>query len=379
MKPRFLLPLLLTATLHTSAQQITFQKTYGGIYGGVGNSVQQTFDGGYIIVGNVWNLSVGYTDVYLIKTNTNGDTLWTKTYGGSNSDYGYSVQQTTDSGYIVVGFSGSFSAGGDGDVYLIKTDVNGDTLWTKTYGGINNDDAFSVHQTNDGGYVIAGSIYILGLGKWNVFLLKTDYMGNFNWLKSYGGSNDDLAYSVQQANDGGYVIAGTTDSFGSGDNDVYVIKTDSIGDTLWTKTYKGVNNDIGRAISKTTDAGFIIVGITGGGLYLIKIDSIGNVIWSKTYGGVNYADGRSIQQTADGGYIVAGGTNSFGAGNYDIYLIKTNSIGDTLWTKTFGGANNDYAYSVKQTTDRGYIVTGYTASFGAGYDVRTLCKTPMSC
>ncbi|MBA7605830.1 hypothetical protein ES703_12965 [subsurface metagenome] len=307
-------------------------------------------------------------------------TLWTRTFGGTGYDNGSSVQQTSDGGYIIVGRTTSFGAGGF-DVYLIKTDANGNPSWTKTYGGENKDESYSVQQTLDGGYIIAGRTNSYGSGDYNVYLVKTDAKGDTIWTKTYGGEGDDFGGSVQQTNDGGYIIAGWTDSFGASGTDVYLIKTDANGDTLWAKTYGGSNSDTGRSVQQTSDGGYIIVGATGSfgtgqrAVYLIKTDSDGNTIWTRTYGGEGLDSGHSVQQTSEGGYIITGSTSSYGSGVVDVYLIKTNENGDTLWTKTYGGSNSDKGYNVRETSDVGYIIAGYTDSFGAGEEDVYLIKT----
>jgi hypothetical protein len=349
--------------------QITFQKTYGGVAADAGYSVQQTADGGYIIVGTTNRNAADSLDVYLIKTDAGGDTLWTKTFGGIRNDYGNSVQQTTDGGYIIAGTTYSFGAGSF-DVYLIKTDANGDSLWTETFGGTGDDDGNSVQQTTDGGYIITGESNSFGAGFGNVYLIKTNTLGVPLWTKTYGGSGGDDGYFIQQTTDGGYIICGLTASFGAGGSDFYLIKTDATGDTIWTKTFGGTNWDYGYSVQQTADGGYIMVGSTfsfGAGdqdVYLIKTDSTGAYLWSRALGfGATTDIGESVQQTTDGGYIIAGYTNYSG---YDVFLIKIDSTGDPLWTKTFGGTSTDRGYSVQQTTDGGYIIAGNTFSFGAG-------------
>ncbi len=335
-------------------------------------------------------------DVYLIKTDAGGDTLWTRTYGGSDADGGYSVQQTSDGGYIIAGATYSFGAG-DYDVYLIKTDASGDTLWERTYGGTDYDIGFSVQQTSDGGYIIAGATSPFSAGTQDVYLIKTDASGDTLWTRTYGGPGDDMGVSVQQTSDGGYIIAGTTNSFGAGEGDVYLIKTDASGDTLWTRTYGGTAYDAAFSVQQTSDGGYIITGQTfsfGAGffqddVYLIKTDASGDTLWTKTYGGKSSDSGSSVQQTSDGGYIIAGMTEHFIAAilqlirgdvdfdvtNYDVYLIKTDAGGDALWTRTYGGTILDEGVSVQQTSDGGYIIAGSTNSFGAGGDDFYLIKT----
>jgi hypothetical protein len=215
----------------------------------------------------------------------------------------------------------------------------------------------------------------------DVCLIKTDENGDTLWTQIYGGAWDDACYSVRETTDGGYIAAGETRSFGAGYYDVYVLKTNINGDTLWTKTYGTVDDEQGWEIQPTFDGGYIISGFTGPymgamDIYLIKIDSISNQLWTKTYGGGADEKGRQIVQTSDTGYIVTGHTTSFGAGGYDVYVIRTDSLGDSLWTKTYGGTSNERAWSVQQTADTGYIIAGGTYSFGtAGSQDVWLIKT----
>ncbi|MDD2891182.1 MAG: hypothetical protein PHE49_11190, partial [bacterium] len=245
---------------------------------------------------------------------------------------------------------------------LFSSQTYGIDTFEKTYGGENNDYGYSVQSTSDSGYIIAGYTNSFGFGNVDVYLIKTDSLGDTLWTKTYGGTQNDYGYFAQQTNDNGYIIAGYTNSFGAGGVDVYLIKTDSSGDTLWTRTYGGVNQDYGRSMQQTKDSGYIITGYTnsfgagGADVYLIKINSSGDTLWTKTFGGSGSDYGHSVQQTKDSGYIIAGYTNSFGTGLSDIYLIKTNSSGDILWTKTYGGSQNDCGYFVRQTQDDGYII-----------------------
>jgi hypothetical protein len=355
-----------------------WEKTYGGSDFDVGRSVQETYDSGYIVTGHTYSYGAGHDDVYLIKTDSFGDTLWTKTYGGSNRDEGNSIQETYDSGYIVTGFTSSYGAGSR-DAYLIKTDSLGDTLWTKTYGGTYNEQGRSVQQTLDGGYIIAGWTESFGHGGKDIYLIRTNSLGDTLWTKTYGGIDDDQGYSVQQTSDGSYIIAGLTKSFGRGVQDVYLIKTDSLGDTLWTKTYGGTSSDAGFSVQQTSDGCYIITGGTysyGAGscdVYLIKTDSLGDTLWTKTYGGSECDCGRSVQETYDKGYIVIGYIDWYGIS--DVYLVKTDLSGDTLWTKTFGGLKEEQGFSVLQTSDSAYIIAGWTESFGAGWTDVYLIKT----
>jgi hypothetical protein len=356
--------------------------TFGGTGDDYGYSVQQTTDGGYIIIGTTESFGTAISNVYLIKTDGNGIEQWSKTFGGPYGDYGSSVQQTTDGGYIITGYTYSFG-NGVGDVYLIKTDDGGIEQWSKTFGGIDEDWGMSVQQTSDGGYIIIGYSYsfVFAGNQCDVYLIKTDDGGIEQWSKTFGGTDSDYGYSVQQTTDGGYIIIGTTNSFGNGVGDVYLIKTDDVGIEQWTKTFGGTSNDWGYSVQQTIDGGYIVAGYTysfsnslsGSDVYLIKTDDVGIEQWTKTFGGTGYDEGYSVQQTTDGGYVITGRTSSFGNGLDDVYLIKTDDGGIEQWSKTFGGTDYDEGFSVQQTTDGGYIITGYILlhpySFGNSDDI----------
>ena len=315
------------------------------------------------------------------------DTTWTKTFGGIEMDRGYSVQQTSDGGYIITGATSNFGSGGT-DVWLIKTDASGTESWNKTFGGTSYETGRSVKQTSDGGYVIVATTDSYGNGKLDYWLIKTDSEGNEEWNKTFGGTDNDELPSVQQTADGGYALVGATRSYGSGGQDVWLIKTDASGTELWNKTLGGTDDEIGHAFQQTTDGGYIITGAiqySENNKYdalLIKTDSNGAELWSKTFGGSERDYTFAVQQTTDGGFIISGLTRSFGNGQNlvnkdanDVWLIKTDASGIELWSKTFGGSKSDYAYAVQQTIDLGYIIVGSTWSFGNGRINLWLIKT----
>ncbi|MFA6596487.1 MAG: hypothetical protein WCS69_02110 [Ignavibacteriaceae bacterium] len=344
-----------------------------------GESVIQTSDGGFIVAGITSLFDSGQEDVYLVKANASGNKVWAKTFGGSCSDVGHSVQQSSDGGFIIAGSTSSFGAG-NSDIYLIKTDVNGNKVWEKTFGGANEDWGSSVQQSSDGGYIITGSTRSFGAGQADVYLIKTDISGNKIWEKTFGGSRSESGNSVQQTPDGGFIIAGYA-VLDTGATDVYLIKTDLSGNKVWEKTFGGSTDDISYSIQQTSDNGFIVVGYTwstGAGqddIYLIKTDANGNLIWERAVGGSGADFGIYVRQTSDGGFIIAGGTMSYGAGQVDVYLVKIDASGNKIWEKVFGGRDRDEGHSVQQTSDGGYIITGYTKSFGAGYSDVYLIKT----
>jgi parallel beta-helix repeat protein len=244
--------------------------------------------------------------------------------------------------------------------------------WHRIFGGPAHDGGNAVQQVADGGYVIAGWTASFGAGGNDVWLIKTDAHGNQEWQRSFGGPAEDVGRSVQQVADGGYIIAGWTASFGAGDHDVWLIKTNAHGNQEWQRTFGGPAEDRGFSVRRVAGDSYVIAGQTasfgagGNDVWLIKTDAQGNLEWQRTFGGPAEDVGFSVQQAADGGYIAAGRTASFGAGDHDVWLIKTDAQGNPEWQRTFGGPAEDGGMSIQQVADGGYIIAGRTASFGAG-------------
>ena len=315
--------------------------------------------------------------IYLSVTSVHAQ--WAYTYGGTGYDYAYSINLVQDGGYIIAGRTASFGAGGT-DAWLIKLDAGGNVAWQKTYGGGGDDYLFDIRQTGDGGYIAAGYTNSFGAGSNDVWLIKLNSSGNVVWEKTYGGTGDDSAFSVRQTQDGGFIVVGGTSSFGAGGGDFWLLKLDGNGNVVWEKAYGGTGYDYALSVSQTSDNGYIAAGYTSSfgvmnyGFWVLKLDENGAIAWQKAYGGTGYDYARSIHQTGDGGYIVAGSTTSFGAGNYDFWVLKLDENGAIAWQKTYGGTGYDYNYSIYQTADEGYIATGVTRSFGAGNDDFWLLK-----
>jgi len=352
-----------------------WKRTLGGSGSDLAKSVQQTSDGGYIITGFTDCRGAGGLDIWLIKTDVNGDTEWTRTYGGPGDDLGYSVLQASDGAYLVAGVLGS-------DACIIRTEPDGDSAWVRTFGGTAWDGGRCLQQTRDGGYVIAGSTLSYGAGESDAWLVKTDVAGSVVWSKTFGGPQGDQGYSVRQTQDGGYILTGSTWAGTGLGYYVWLIKTDAAGTVVWDKLYGGVGlNRRGECVLQATDGGYVVVGCTefafigAGDIWLIKTDAAGDTVWTRTFGGTGFEMGHSVQQTADGGYIVTGFNGSSGAGSYEIWLIKTDGSGNEVWDRLIGGTSDDDGACVHQTTDGGYILTGCTDFMGSGYSDIWLIKT----
>jgi hypothetical protein len=359
-------------TIPATGSSPYFCKAIGGPSIEAGKSLIQTSDGGYAIAGFTISFGAGSGDFYVVKLDANGNLQWTKTIGGPAREEGNSLIQTSDGGYAIAGYTESFGAG-ELDVYVFKLDAKGNLQWTKTIGGKKEDAGTSLIQTSDGGYAITGFTNSFGAGDWDVYVVKLDAQGNLQWTKTIGGPKGDEGYSLIQTSDGGYAIAGYTESFGAGGHDVYVVKLDAKGNLQWTKTIGGPKDDEGYSLIQTSDGGYAIAGYTpsfgagGADVYVVKLDAQGNLQWTKTIGGPGNEEGFSLIQTSDGGYAIAGHTNSFGAGEWDVYIVKLNADGNLQWTKTISAKNKVLGkLSLIQTSDGGYAIASHTPSFGAG-------------
>ena len=259
--------------------------------------------------------------------------------------------------------------------------------WNKTYGGTGNEYAHALVQTADGGYAIACTTTSFGAGSWDSWLVKTDAVGDMTWNQTYGGTSEEMADVLVQTGDGGYALAGYTYSFGAGDSDFWLIKTDASGTMMWNRTYGGTEYEEAYALVQTSDDGYALAGMTdsfGAGItdfWLVKTDAAGSAQWNRTYGGTGDEWASALVQTTDGGYALAGGTNSFGVGGSDdFWLIKTDASGNMIWNQTYGGTNADWAHALVQTSDGGYALAGETNTFdsyGANPDF-LLVKTDAS-
>ena len=345
---------------------LVFSATFGFDYvDDAGYSILQTADSGYVILGSTGD------NVSLIKTDYKGIEQWNHNYGGSEIDYARHILQTSDGGYIISGTTESYGHGGS-DIWLIKTDPTGFMEWDAYFGSSNTDQGGSIQQMTDGGYIIIGNSDFSGDGNQDIWLIRINSQGDSLWTKTFGGSGLELGADVQILEDGGFILLGSTESFGNGGSDIWLIKTDSQGETTWTKTFGDNSSDYGKSILKTPDDGYIIRGVTesfGYGntaLVLIKIDSTGNKIWDNAFGGSNGEGGNALGETNDGGHILICHSYVHENSAYDIRLIKIDGSGSVDWDKTYGSLTDNYGFSVLQTFDGGYALTGSIGILGDG-------------
>ena len=305
--------------------------------------------------------------------------------GGSHSDEARSIIQTSDGGYAIAGYTFSYGQGGF-DVYVVKLDAAGDVQWTRTIGGSGVDQAFSIIQTSDGGYAVAGWTTSYGQGNEDIYVVKLDSGGNLQWTRTVGGTNRDYGYSIIQTVDGGYAVAGKTLSYGQGGYDIYMVKLDSGGNVQWTRTVGGTGAEEATSIISTTDSGYALAGWTNSttgniDLYAVKLDSAGNLQWTRAVGGLESDYGRSIIQAIDGGYVVAGRTNSYGQGNNDVYVVKLDAGGgfnasscpDTSMQVGVTGSGGDTSAGGVVDTGGGILSGGVVDSGGIADLCGSLC------
>jgi hypothetical protein len=314
----------------SAAGDTLWKKHYGGTAGEFEGIAEQTTDGGYVMVGSTHSYGAGVGDILVIKTDQSGDTLWARTYGGSDDEIGQCIRQTFDGGYIIGGHSDSF--GPRGDFYLIRTNASGDTLWTRNYGGPRHDHAFCVQQTSDSGFIMVGHSLSFGTSG-GFYAVKTNSAGDTLWTRGYGGLLDSYCYSVFETSDG-YLMTGTTLSFGAGGTDAMVVKTDHGGTPVWTRTYGTPGEEYFNCVKASADGNFILAGsITGGAdsadVLLVKIDANGDTLWTRAYGGIHDDEGMFVEACADSGYVVGGLSNSFSGGVSSVYLVRTDKHGNS--------------------------------------------------
>ncbi|MCP4580006.1 MAG: T9SS type A sorting domain-containing protein [candidate division Zixibacteria bacterium] len=375
MKLRLIVTALMLLTLMSTSVLADIGDTLWTGFYGLGDteaaySVKETLDKGFIIAGFSTSYNYDNKDFYLVRTDADGDTLWTRTYGGNFDDVALSVAATDDGCFIVAGWTKSFGAGGT-DFYLVKTDPQGDTMWTRTYGSPFEDTAKCVQQTADGGYVICGTTDYNDYqhDDFDVYVIKTDAHGEIDWTYHSGGVVDDGANCIIQTSNGDYMISGYTACAG-GNNNIYVEKISSFGTNIWYWGFHPGSDNMAYSIVEASDGDYVVAGRTfdhynAVEFYLMKISNNGSVLWERTFGDSHCELGYSIDRTPDDGYIIGGAKwISFWPDTTQFYLVKTDSEGNMLWDRTYMYGGLDEGSCVISTSDDHYAFAGYSNWMG---------------
>ncbi len=352
----------------------TWERTYGGSSNDEGSAIIQTTDSNFIIGGSTNSFGAGAFDFYLIKADANGDTIWTKTFGGIYNDKCRSVVQTYDGGYVACGESNSFSI--DQNIYLIKTDQAGNLLWSKNIGDTNSQSPSAIIQTTDSGFCIVGSLNEISTGHSFVTLIRTDMNGDTLWEKTYGRGTLNIGYSLQQTPDNGFIVSGASYNMNTNFYELFLLKTDDLGDTLWTRIIAGNGHTYGQSII-SVDSNYIVGGISDENFLAVSFDMNGNINWQNEYNKDGTDRCFSISHANDNGFLLAGYSNRFSL--TDMLIIKIDSIGNELWSKKFGGQQYDEGSSIGSLAAGGFIATGFTTNLIDNsrdvYLVRTGCES----
>ncbi len=393
--------------------EVEWVKNFGGSGEETAQAIISTSDGGYAVFGytnsvdgDILDKDTNVNDYWLLKLDAEGNLQWNRTYGGSKDDKGQSLAQTDDGGYVLTGYA--MSDDGDGsnnegfhDNWILKLDASGNIEWEQSFGFSGHDHSYDIIQTQDGGFFFIGFLditsaradgytekgnYLTRHGVGEFWGTKIDAKGHIQWRKYFGGTNNDRAHAVVQADDGGFVMAGFSESDDfdirdtKGSYDFWVVKLTATGEFVWEHSFGGSGIEISYDIAKTTDNAYVVTGNTfsddadistnngESDVWLIKIDDHGDLIWEKTYGGTRFDDARGLNTSQDGGYIIAGNSKSFdidatsNSGENDLWVIKTDANGVLIWQQTFGGADLDYGFDVLENGDKSIVVVGESAS-----------------
>ena len=358
----------------SSVLHAQWARALGGASTDVASFARATSDGGIVACGFTASSGAGGEDAWVVRLDSSGTVLWQRAYGGPADDRAYVIQEAPGAGFIVLGWTESFGAGGR-DAWVLRLDDSGNVVWQRAYGGAGFDQGDDIRFTPDGGFIAACFTTSAGAGQEDLWLLKLDAAGGIQWQRTLGGTAADLAEHVETTSDGGYLATGFTRSFGFGRNDVWVIKLSPSGDVLWQRVIGAPGDDIPEYLEKTADGGFVIAGATdsfgagGTDAFLLKFDASGVLQWQRAYGGSGADYAESVRQTGDGGFIIGGHTDSSGAGGHDVWAVRLDASGDVLWQRTYGGEGEDFAYSLQPAASGGGVIAaGATRSFGAGSD-----------
>jgi len=400
-----------TTTDNSTSGDLDFARIYGGTKNERAQSVTNTDDGGYAVLGYTQSSDGDVTDktddsfdFWLLKFNAESQMQWNKTYGGSQDDRGRDIIQTQDGGYAILGSSFSSdndvtSNAGQLDYWLAKLDASGSISWQKSFGFSGTDIGISVIQTNDNGYLISGVLDVTASGGegntsktsslhagGDYWVIKLNASGDLQWSKFFGGLFTDTPEGIVETDDNAFIIAGGSDSADTditnnkGSYDFWVIKISNTGALIWEKSFGGDEIDEARAITKSGDGNFIIAGDTrsmdqdvsnnsgAADLWIVKISPAGEMLWEKTIGGSSFDVARAIVKTQDGGFLLSGSSRSsdgdveINKGQNDAWVLKVDSEGSLEWETTVGGSNIDFAYSVAELNDKTVVAVGDASS-----------------
>lgn len=382
-----LILLFIACPIFAQPLRVEWTRTFGGPAWDECHYVRQTNDGGYILGGRTCSWGGAAGDFLLIKTDSLGIEQWNRHYGGLSYERSRCTRQTFDGGFIIAGCTESYGSGSY-DTWAVKTDANGDTLWTMLFGGSDEDRLTGVRETRDKGYIFTGFTYSFAPYGRNALAIKTDYFGQIEWWQTFGGSGDDFFLDVCETSQNEFMFVGTTTSYGLGGYDFYLVVTDLFGNAIWDQTYGGAGSEMCFSILPTREGTYMLHGPTssyGAGdrdFWLVEIQPDGQQLWNQTYGGFSYDWGVLVENTHDNGFVMFGETMSFGAGDRDYWIVKTDRSGVQEWDMPVGGPNLDITWCGQPTTDGGFILGGYSESYGAGSSDVWLVKLgppPIDC
>ncbi len=348
---------------------LTFNKTYGGSEEDHVERIIQTNDGGYALFGQTESKGNGGTDFWMIRTDVTGEVVWEKTFGGSSDDDGEFIIEDTDGSFFLSGETRSKGAG-RGDFWVIKTDPDGNVIWDRTFGGEENEIPRSMIRATDGGFAIIGNTTANDVS--DIWLVRISNLGNIIWSEMYGRAGFDAAGSVTESANEGFVLSGSSTALAPERTSGWLIRVGSSGDTVWSNFYGDRGNDRFITHISTEDGGIAAIGSSGevgsseADIWLVRTDGEGSLLWEKRYGGSEREFGNSLIQLEDGGFVLVGGTRSKGNGSNDVWVIRTDANGEIIWDKTYGGVENDFAEDVIRTADGGLAIAGDTETNSAG-------------
>jgi hypothetical protein len=361
----------------TQTPALTWARSFGGPRDDVGNEIWPLPDGGALAFGVFDAIVTDLGEFWIFELDAYGDVRWQKFYGGYGTDTLRDARPCSDGGAIVAGHSNSYGTTGD-DVWILRLDSSGNTIWQELCGGETLDKAYSIAQTSDGGYILAGETASFGTSDLDVLVMKLDEEGGMTWRRVYSGEQWDRALRIRQTSDGGYIVAGHTGSFGEGSQDAWALRLDPDGAPVWQKAFGGWAWDQVNDVLETPDGGFILAGHTQSfgadlhdyDLWIISLDADGNPTWQKRYRESQWDQANAVELTSDGGFIVAGYTDSWGTDSMDmdILLLKLDMLGEAAWQKIYKGSGWEQANAVHELPGGGYMVTGSIGPVGTSDD-----------